>query len=126
MRMVRSICCAFVAFSLLSLPWVAAQAQAAPAAAAVVPVPVPAVGTAAPTPVASDITRSCAAGAGCVLTCLNMAGETVLTETATRAVRSISLSNGNSEFRLDNGNAGINVVLVSHDNLMCKLSGGVL
>ena len=74
---------------------------------------------------ASDITRSCAAGSGCVLTCLNMAAETVMTETATRAVRIISLANGNSEFRMDNGNAGINVILVSHDNLMCKLSGGV-
>jgi hypothetical protein len=50
--------------------------------------------------------------AGCVLTCLNMAAETVMTETATRAVRIISLSNGNSEFRMDNGNAGINVILV--------------
>jgi hypothetical protein len=60
-----------------------------------------------------------------VLTCLNMAAETVMTETATRAVRIISLSNGNSEFRMDNGNAGINVILVSHDNLMCKLSGGI-
>jgi hypothetical protein len=49
---------------------------------------------------------------GCVLTCLNMAAETVMTETATRAVRIISLSNGNSEFRMDNGNAGINVILV--------------
>ncbi|BEV14686.1 hypothetical protein HBDW_14740 [Herbaspirillum sp. DW155] len=98
----------------------AAQAQAA--AAVAVPVPASAV---APTPVASDITRTCAAGSGCVLTCLNMAAETVMTETATRAVRIISLSNGNSEFRMDNGNAGINVILVSHDNLMCKLSGGI-
>ncbi|MCI1007550.1 hypothetical protein [Herbaspirillum sp. C7C8] len=108
--------------SMVLLPAVAARAQ--------VPVPVPASvptlpAAAAPTPVASDITRSCAAGSGCVLTCLNMAAETVMTETATRAVRIISLSNGNSEFRMDNGNAGINVILVSHDNLMCKLSGGV-
>ncbi|EIJ46792.1 hypothetical protein GWL_10320 [Herbaspirillum sp. GW103] len=107
--------------SMVLLPAVAARAQ--------VPVPVPAsvptLPAAAPTPVASDITRSCAAGSGCVLTCLNMAAETVMTETATRAVRIISLSNGNSEFRMDNGNAGINVILVSHDNLMCKLSGGV-
>lgn len=108
--------------SMVLLPAVAARAQ--------VPVPVPASvptlpAAAAPTPVASDITRSCTAGSGCVLTCLNMAAETVMTETATRAVRIISLSNGNSEFRMDNGNAGINVILVSHDNLMCKLSGGV-
>jgi len=40
-------------------------------------------------------------------------------------VRIISLSNGNSEFRMDNGAAGINVVLVSHDNLMCRLTGGI-
>ncbi|NQE51914.1 hypothetical protein [Herbaspirillum rubrisubalbicans] len=105
--------------SLLMLPAGAALAQVPPAT-----VPVQAVPT-APTPVASDITRSCAAGSGCVLTCLNMAAETVLTESATRAVRIISLSNGNSEFRMDNGNAGINVVLVSHDNLMCKLTGGI-
>ncbi|RAM61858.1 hypothetical protein RB25_21175 [Herbaspirillum rubrisubalbicans] len=105
--------------SLLMLPAGAALAQVPPATVPVQAVP------AAPTPVASDITRSCAAGSGCVLTCLNMAAETVLTESATRAVRIISLSNGNSEFRMDNGNAGINVVLVSHDNLMCKLTGGI-
>lgn len=106
--------------SVLIFSYSCAQAQVAPA----VPAPVPA-SAAVPTPVASDITRTCAAGSGCVLTCVNMAAETVMTETATRAVRIISLSNGNSEFRMDNGNAGINVILVSHDNLMCKLSGGV-
>ncbi|WP_413459682.1 hypothetical protein [Herbaspirillum huttiense] len=108
--------------SILLIPAAAARAQVPVAVPAAVPVPAAA---AAPTPVASDITRSCAAGSGCVLTCLNMAAETVMTETATRAVRIISLSNGNSEFRMDNGNAGINVILVSHDNLMCKLSGGI-
>ncbi|MBW9336821.1 MULTISPECIES: hypothetical protein [Herbaspirillum] len=107
--------------SVLLIPAAAARAQVPVAVPAAVPVPA----AAAPTPVASDITRSCAAGSGCVLTCLNMAAETVMTETATRAVRIISLSNGNSEFRMDNGNAGINVILVSHDNLMCKLSGGI-
>jgi hypothetical protein len=107
--------------SVLLTPAAAARAQVPVAVPAAVPVPA----AAAPTPVASDITRSCAAGSGCVLTCLNMAAETVMTETATRAVRIISLSNGNSEFRMDNGNAGINVILVSHDNLMCKLSGGI-
>lgn len=117
--------------SQLGLLWLLSMVLlSAVAARAQVPVPVPASvptlpAAAAPTPVASDITRSCAAGSGCVLTCLNMAAETVMTETATRAVRIISLSNGNSEFRMDNGNAGINVILVSHDNLMCKLSGGV-
>ncbi|AYR23742.1 hypothetical protein [Herbaspirillum rubrisubalbicans] len=105
--------------SLLMLAAGAALAQVPPLTMPVQSVP------AAPTPVASDITRSCAAGSGCVLTCLNMAAEIVLTESATRAVRIISLSNGNSEFRMDNGNAGINVVLVSHDNLMCKLTGGI-
>ena len=106
--------------SVLLFSYNLAQAQVA----AAVPLPIPA-SVAAPTPVASDITRTCAAGSGCVLTCLNMAAETVMTETATRAVRIISLSNGNSEFRMDNGNGGINVILVSHDNLMCKLSGGI-
>jgi hypothetical protein len=78
-----------------------------------------------PTPVASDLTRSCSASGVCVLTCLNQQGQSILTEQATRAVRIISLSNGNTEFRLDNGPAGINVVLVSKDNLVCRLSGGI-
>jgi hypothetical protein len=120
----------FSSFHLALLSLLSSLLLSAAAARAQVPVQVPAAvpvpaGTAAPSPVASDITRSCVAGSGCVLTCLNMAAETVMTETATRAVRIISLANGNSEFRMDNGNAGINVILVSHDNLMCKLSGGV-
>ncbi|WP_245200409.1 hypothetical protein [Herbaspirillum sp. LeCh32-8] len=77
-----------------------------------------------PTPVASDLTRNCSASGGCVLTCMNQQGQAILTEQATRAVRIISLSNGNNEFRMDNGNAGVNVVLVSKDNLVCKLTGG--
>lgn len=77
-----------------------------------------------PTPVASDLTRTCAANGGCVLTCMNQQGQSILTEQATRAVRIISLSNGNTEFRLDNGTAGVNVVLVSKDNLVCRLAGG--
>lgn len=120
----------FSSFHLALLSLLSSLLLSAAAARAQVPVQVPAAvpvpaSTAAPSPVASDITRSCAAGSGCVLTCLNMAAETVMTETATRAVRIISLANGNSEFRMDNGNVGINVILVSHDNLMCKLSGGV-
>lgn len=120
----------FSSFHLALLSLLSSLLLSAAAARAQVPVQVPAAvpvpaSTAAPSPVASDITRSCATGSGCVLTCLNMAAETVMTETATRAVRIISLANGNSEFRMDNGNAGINVILVSHDNLMCKLSGGV-
>ncbi len=120
-RIVPSSRALLLLLSVLLTPAAAARAQVPVAVPAAVPVPA----AAAPTPVASDITRSCAAGSGCVLTCLNMAAETVMTETATRAVRIISLSNGNSEFRMDNGNAGINVILVSHDNLMCKLSGGI-
>lgn len=120
LRLRSSTLAAVPLLSVLIFSYSSAQAQVAPA----VPAPVPA-SAAVPTPVASDITRTCAAGSGCVLTCVNMAAETVMTETATRAVRIISLSNGNSEFRMDNGNAGINVILVSHDNLMCKLSGGV-
>ncbi|KAF1037453.1 MAG: hypothetical protein GAK35_03926 [Herbaspirillum frisingense] len=77
-----------------------------------------------PTPVASDLTRTCNGNGGCVLTCMNQQGQSILTEQATRAVRIISLSNGNSEFRMDNGTAGVNVVLVSKDNLVCRLSGG--
>ncbi|MGO0792350.1 hypothetical protein ACTOWA_21015 [Herbaspirillum seropedicae] len=123
MRLARSIPSSLLlAALLLGLAPIFASAQVAAPGPAAVPVPA---GSAAPTPVASDITRSCSNGAGCVLTCLNMTGDTVLTEAASRAVRIISLSNGNSEFRLDNGAAGINVVLVSRDNLMCKLSGGV-
>lgn len=120
-RIVPSSRALLLLLSVLLIPAAAARAQVPVAVPAAVPVPA----AAAPTPVASDITRSCAAGSGCVLTCLNMAAETVVTETATRAVRIISLSNGNSEFRMDNGNAGINVILVSRDNLMCKLSGGI-
>lgn len=75
-----------------------------------------------PTPVASDLTRTCGAG-GCVLTCLSQEGQSVLTEQATRAVRIISLSNGNTEFRMDNGGGAINVVLVSKENLVCRLTG---
>lgn len=120
LRIVPSSRALLLLLSVLLIPAAAARAQVPVAVPAAVPVPA----AAAPTPVASDITRSCAAGSGCVLTCLNMAAETVMTETATRAVRIISLSNGNSEFRMDNGNAGINVILVSRDNLMCKLSGG--
>ncbi|WDZ94815.1 hypothetical protein Herbaro_15140 [Herbaspirillum sp. WKF16] len=78
-----------------------------------------------PTPVSSDLTRTCTANGGCVLTCLNQQGQSILTEQAARAVRIISLSNGNTEFRMDNGTAGVNVVLVSKDNLVCKLAGGV-
>lgn len=78
-----------------------------------------------PTPVSSDLTRTCTASGGCVLTCLNQQGQSILTEQAVRAVRIISLSNGNTEFRMDNGTAGVNVVLVSKDNLVCRLSGGV-
>ena len=121
LRIVPSSRALLLLLSVLLIPAAAARAQVPVAVPAAVPVPA----AAAPTPVASDITRSCAAGSGCVLTCLNMAAETVMTETATRAVRIISLSNGNSEFRMDNGNAGINVILVSRDNLMCKLSGGI-
>ena len=121
LRIVPSSRALLLLLSVLLIPAAAARAQVPVAVPAAVPVPA----AAAPTPVASDITRSCAAGSGCVPTCLNMAAETVMTETATRAVRIISLSNGNSEFRMDNGNAGINVILVSRDNLMCKLSGGI-
>lgn len=78
-----------------------------------------------PSPVASDLTRSCTASGGCTLTCSNQQGLAVLNEQASRAIRIISLSNGNTEFRLDNGSDGINVVLVSKENLLCKLSGAV-
>ena len=122
LRIVPSSRALLLLLSILLVPAAAARAQVPVAVPTAVPVPAAA---AAPTPVASDITRSCAAGSGCVLTCLNMAAETIMTETATRAVRIISLSNGNSEFRMDNGNAGINVILISRDNLMCKLSGGI-
>ena len=118
MRLVQPV----LALAALLLSGSAVQAQVA---APIQPAPPATVLNAAPTPVASDITRNCSASAGCVLTCLNMAAETVLTEQASRAVRIISLSNGNSEFRMDNGAAGINVVLVSHDNLMCRLTGGI-
>ncbi|WP_237772453.1 hypothetical protein [Herbaspirillum robiniae] len=77
-----------------------------------------------PTPVASDLTRTCTAAGGCVLACMNQQGQSILTEQAARAVRIISLSNGNTEFRMDNGTAGVNVVLVSKDNLVCRLTGG--
>lgn len=110
---------------LLALLTLAPRPVLAQAPAPVLPSAPATVLNAAPTPVASDITRNCSPNGGCVLTCLNMAAETVLTENASRAVRIISLSNGNSEFRMDNGAAGINVVLVSHDNLMCRLTGGI-
>jgi len=81
--------------------------------------------TAPPTPVSSDLTRSCTASGVCTLTCMGAQGATVIKENATRAVRIISLSNGNTEFRLDSGTEGVNVVLVSTQNLACKLVGAV-
>lgn len=81
--------------------------------------------TVPPTPVSSDLTRSCTASGVCTLTCMSSQGTAVIKENATRAVRIISLSNGNTEFRLDSGSEGINVVLVSTQNLACKLVGAV-
>jgi len=81
--------------------------------------------TAPPTPVSSDLTRSCTATGVCTLTCMSPQGTAVIKENATRAVRIISLSNGNTEFRLDSGTEGVNVVLVSTQNLACKLVGAV-
>jgi hypothetical protein len=81
--------------------------------------------SAPPTPVSSDLTRSCTATGVCTLTCMSPQGTAVIKENATRAVRIISLSNGNTEFRLDSGAEGVNVVLVSTQNLACKLVGAV-
>ncbi|EJM97905.1 hypothetical protein [Herbaspirillum sp. YR522] len=81
--------------------------------------------TAPPTPVSSDLTRSCTGTGVCTLTCMNPQGTAVIKENATRAVRIISLSNGNTEFRLDSGTEGVNVILVSTQNLACKLVGAV-
>jgi hypothetical protein len=113
-RLTRLIRCSLAGLVACVLPFMSVQAQTVAPVAANPP----------PTPVASDLTRNCSASGGCVLTCMNQQGQSILTEPATRAVRIISLSNGNSEFRMDNGNAGVNVVLVSKDNLVCRLTGG--
>lgn len=95
----------------LALPSLAQTTAVTPAPAAM------------PTPVASDLTRSCVPSGVCTLSCQNQQGLVVINEQATRAVRIISLSNGNTEFRLDNGAEGVNVVLVAKENLVCKLVG---
>lgn len=76
-------------------------------------------------PPVSDVTRLCV-NEGCNLICNNSQNVTTVKDRAIKSIRTITLSNGNTEYRMDDGAGGANgkrTIFVSRENLNCAITG---
>ncbi len=73
-------------------------------------------------PPVSDVTRLCV-NEGCNLICNNMQNVVTVKDKAINAIRTITLSNGNTEYRMDDGANGKRTIFVSRENLNCAITG---
>ena len=73
-------------------------------------------------PPVSDVTRNCSSS-GCQLSCVNQQGVVSVKDTASSSIRTVMLSNGTTEFRMNDGSNGLRTIFVSQANLICSISG---
>ncbi|WP_265214315.1 hypothetical protein [Herbaspirillum lusitanum] len=73
-------------------------------------------------PPVSDVVRNCSYS-GCQLTCTNPQGVITVKEATSSSIRTIMLSNGTTEFRLNDGYNGVRTIFVAKEYLICSITG---